>query len=326
MSLKDCSGHCPSTIAETSVVFVVDPDASLRDALDPLIRAAGWQPRAAASAEEFLALPRGRRRSGHLRDHGESASGKPDAQDAGALLRGAGEDGGEAWPRHAGGYDAFNVHLPVDRVGARGRCGAIAAYARGLIRPPRATAAHPVHRGDRAARRQEYNARRASNEDLKRRAFLVARGVWPTMIPRRIAEQVQHHDWFAVAIDLRCEAWQREFLIAYVSEEGRKPEYRRSFRRVAPADVQQAALIACGDRRVEPGDLAHITGSINDECSLGPPPERVGAAAPELRNEADSLLALQLRVTDLETTITNLAPTNPASLAKLRAIVQEQAP
>jgi FixJ family two-component response regulator len=43
---------------ESPVVFVVDGDPSVRDALDVLIRAAGCQPRTAASAEEFLARPR----------------------------------------------------------------------------------------------------------------------------------------------------------------------------------------------------------------------------------------------------------------------------
>jgi FixJ family two-component response regulator len=43
---------------ETPIVFVVDPDASTRDTLASLIRSAGWEPRVAASAEEFLARPR----------------------------------------------------------------------------------------------------------------------------------------------------------------------------------------------------------------------------------------------------------------------------
>ena len=43
---------------ETPVVFVVDGDPSVRDALDVLIRSAGCQPRTASSAEEFLARPR----------------------------------------------------------------------------------------------------------------------------------------------------------------------------------------------------------------------------------------------------------------------------
>jgi FixJ family two-component response regulator len=42
----------------TPLVFVVDGDRSVRDALDVLIRSAGYQPKTAASAEEFLTRPR----------------------------------------------------------------------------------------------------------------------------------------------------------------------------------------------------------------------------------------------------------------------------
>ena len=51
------SGLSPLDSVETPVVFVVDSDAASRDALDTWIRAAGLQPRMAASAEEFLACP-----------------------------------------------------------------------------------------------------------------------------------------------------------------------------------------------------------------------------------------------------------------------------
>lgn len=40
------------------VVFVVDDDVSVRESLELLILAAGWQPETFASAEEFLARPR----------------------------------------------------------------------------------------------------------------------------------------------------------------------------------------------------------------------------------------------------------------------------
>jgi FixJ family two-component response regulator len=42
----------------TPVVFVVDDDVSVREALEPLIRCAGWQPETFASAQEFLDRPR----------------------------------------------------------------------------------------------------------------------------------------------------------------------------------------------------------------------------------------------------------------------------
>ena len=40
------------------VVYVVDDDASMREALDSLLRSAGWQVQVFASAAEFLAAPR----------------------------------------------------------------------------------------------------------------------------------------------------------------------------------------------------------------------------------------------------------------------------
>jgi FixJ family two-component response regulator len=42
----------------TSVVFVVDDDVSVRESLEPLIKAAGWQPEVFASPQAFLSHPR----------------------------------------------------------------------------------------------------------------------------------------------------------------------------------------------------------------------------------------------------------------------------
>ncbi len=43
---------------DTSIVFVVDDDVSVRESLELLIRTAGWQPEMFASAQEFLSRPR----------------------------------------------------------------------------------------------------------------------------------------------------------------------------------------------------------------------------------------------------------------------------
>ena len=43
---------------ESSVVFVVDDDVSVRESLELLIRSAGWQPETFASAQDFLGRPR----------------------------------------------------------------------------------------------------------------------------------------------------------------------------------------------------------------------------------------------------------------------------
>jgi FixJ family two-component response regulator len=44
--------------ATTPIVFVVDDDISVRESLESLIQASGWQPETFASAQEFLARPR----------------------------------------------------------------------------------------------------------------------------------------------------------------------------------------------------------------------------------------------------------------------------
>ena len=49
-------GHQMSDV--TSIVFVVDDDVSVRESLELLIRAAGWQPETFASAQTFLSRPR----------------------------------------------------------------------------------------------------------------------------------------------------------------------------------------------------------------------------------------------------------------------------
>jgi len=55
MNLKfTSSGHSAYQSPAPPVVFVVDGDDASRDALAALIRAAGWEPRTAASAREFL--------------------------------------------------------------------------------------------------------------------------------------------------------------------------------------------------------------------------------------------------------------------------------
>ena len=55
MNLKyTFSGHSLYQSPATPVVFVVDGDDTTRNALAALIRAAGWEPRTAATAREFL--------------------------------------------------------------------------------------------------------------------------------------------------------------------------------------------------------------------------------------------------------------------------------
>src|SRR5215471_9283802 len=47
-----------SMLPSSPIVFVVDDDISVRESLELLARAAGWQPELFASAQEFLSHPR----------------------------------------------------------------------------------------------------------------------------------------------------------------------------------------------------------------------------------------------------------------------------
>jgi RNA polymerase sigma factor (sigma-70 family) len=56
MEAGDVEGYQMSDV--TAIVFVVDDDVSVRESLELLIKAAGWQPETFASAQAFLARPR----------------------------------------------------------------------------------------------------------------------------------------------------------------------------------------------------------------------------------------------------------------------------
>jgi RNA polymerase sigma factor (sigma-70 family) len=56
MEAGDVEGDQMSDV--TAIVFVVDDDVSVRESLELLITAAGWQPETFASAQAFLARPR----------------------------------------------------------------------------------------------------------------------------------------------------------------------------------------------------------------------------------------------------------------------------
>jgi FixJ family two-component response regulator len=64
------AGQKLCTGVATPVVFVVDDDISVREALELLIAHAGWRPEVLASAQEFLARPRARGPSCLLLDVG----------------------------------------------------------------------------------------------------------------------------------------------------------------------------------------------------------------------------------------------------------------
>jgi hypothetical protein len=114
--------------------------------------------------------------------------------------------------------------------------------------------------------------------------------------------------------------------IGIVTDEARTSEYRRIFRRAAPADVQRALLDDCGDRIVQPGDFEGIVGALDYACELDLPPQKIAAAARRLRADPALVEALQLRFADIETAILNLEQGTPGLLDNLRAISGRSAP
>lgn len=112
--------------------------------------------------------------------------------------------------------------------------------------------------------------------------------------------------------------------IDITTEEGKASDYRKAFRRAAPADVQRALLKNCGDRIVDPGDYENIIGAIDYACALDLPAGKIAAAAAILRADPLLLPALQLRFADLETAILNLEQGTPGLLANLRAIAEQK--
>ncbi len=158
----------------------------------------------------------------------------------------------------------------------------------------------------RASQYLYYGARRATYDEM------VATGDIGLIADRRLRE---------TALTLYGDP-----TIGIVTEEARNSEYRRVFRRAAPADVQRALLDDCGDRIVQPGDFEGIIGSINYACDLDLSAAKIAAAAARLRGDPVLVSALQLRFADIETAILNLEQGTPGLLDNLRAISGRSAP
>ena len=109
-------------------------------------------------------------------------------------------------------------------------------------------------------------------------------------------------------------------LIDQIMNESKQSEYRLTFRRVLPAEVQQELLEKCGDRIVEPLDYAGIVHSLDYPCALDLSVDKVHAAVQALRAQEALVPSLQLRYADTGTALANLENYNAALVADLRAI------
>lgn len=105
-----------------------------------------------------------------------------------------------------------------------------------------------------------------------------------------------------------------------ISADGQKSEYREIFRKSVSKDVQHALLKQCGDRFVEPLDYVKINKSLDYECALDVPAEKISTAAESLRSHPALVSALQYRFADIETAISDLEFYSPVLLNNLREI------
>lgn len=106
--------------------------------------------------------------------------------------------------------------------------------------------------------------------------------------------------------------------------EGMQSRYREAFRMTLPNKVQRALAKNCGDRYIETGDYAAITGVLDYPCSSGLSEQDAAKAANDLRSAPNLLPLLRLRIADLETRLVDLTANNRPILDRLRAIAAEK--
>ena len=109
-----------------------------------------------------------------------------------------------------------------------------------------------------------------------------------------------------------------------VVREGMQSRYREAFRMELPNDVQRALAKHCGDRYIETGDDAAITGVLDYPCSTGLSEQAISQATKTLRAAPNLVPLLRLRVADIETRLVDLTTNNRTLLKNLRAIAREK--
>ncbi len=109
-----------------------------------------------------------------------------------------------------------------------------------------------------------------------------------------------------------------------MAREGKESRFREAFRMTVPNEVQRAVAKNCGDRYIETGDYAAITGVLDYPCTTGLSEEAIGEAANALRSSPNLVALLRLRIADIETRLVDLTSNNRTILEKLRAIATEK--
>ena len=104
--------------------------------------------------------------------------------------------------------------------------------------------------------------------------------------------------------------------------EGMQSGYREAFRMTVPNELQRVLGKQCGDRYIQTGDYAAISGMLDYPCATGLPPHAVSAAASALRANTTLVPMLRLRIADIETRLVDLTVNNRPILESLRAIAR----
>lgn len=153
-----------------------------------------------------------------------------------------------------------------------------------------------------------YRATQYESQDRRRAAFdeLVSTGTIGLITDQRLRET-------ATAV-------YSTTIIDQTMTEAKQSEYRLLFRKVMPAQIQQALMEKCGDRVVEPLDYAGIAHSLDYRCTLDLPAEKISAAVHALRAQPGLIPTLQLRFADTWTVLANLQNYNTTLLKNLRQI------
>ena len=105
--------------------------------------------------------------------------------------------------------------------------------------------------------------------------------------------------------------------------EGMESRFRAAFRMSLPNDVQRALARQCGDRYIQPGDYAAMSGVLDYPCQTGLSAAAIADGARALRSNPELVPLLRLRIADIETRLVDLTSNNRMIVERLRVIAAQ---
>ena len=104
--------------------------------------------------------------------------------------------------------------------------------------------------------------------------------------------------------------------------EGKGSLYRQAFRMSVMNDMQRTLGLKCGDRTVKTDGNKVVNVFLEDDCATGLSKETIAQAAEALRSNPELKPLLRMRISDLETRLTDLATNRLEILGGLPASKQ----